>query len=321
MGNFGKFDFVENIQQQDHSIDNILDEIIEFNNEYGFIESYANSVKQKINKLALCDEFFDDDRLKKTEEILRFGTSLEKMWLEIYDYRWEEFYENNRPSAYWNKIWLNIFDWELFKEFISNQTPEVSEKFYTFLFQVILDNAHASDFYWKLKDGEEKNKMISDQLEYLEDLGNINSIYMNNLIEDYKKRSLYQSLLSKFIITNYTPELSISSLQNVQNFSVIEDAWNESFKALKTIMDSESYKNHHETHLRLLAKFLKDCIDNTYTLIFSDLIKAKEDYDSGNKENLYKNNGHKIFVQQFYKKLHSRKYLIEQILSEKKDEN
>ncbi len=321
MGNFGKLDFLECIENQEYSLKYILDEIIEFNKEYGFIESYANSVKQRINKLALCDEFFDDDRLKKTEEILRFGTSLEKMWLEIYDYRWEEFYENNRPSASGNKIGLNIFDWELFKEFISTQNPEISEKFYTFLFQVILDNSLKSDFYWELKNWEEKNKSISNQLEYLEDLWNITSPHLQYLIEDYKNRSLYQSLLSKFIFTNYTPELSITSLQNIKNFTVIENAWDESFKALKVIMDSESFESHHENHLRLLADFLNDCINSTYKLIFSDLIQAKEDYDSGNKQNLYKNNEHKIFVQEFYKKLNTRKYLIEQILWEKKDEN
>lgn len=321
MGNFGKIDFLESIENQEYSLDYMLDEITDFNNNYGFIEYDKKNTKQKVNTIISQDELFETDRCVKSEQILRFAKSLEKIGLKITDYRWEEFYQNNIVVASWNKIGIDISDKKLFKEFISTQSEETSEKLYTFLFQVILDSARLNDFYWESKARDVKNMQLVDQLEYLDELWNITSIHMNNLIQDYKNRSLYQSLLSKFIITNYTPQLMVVSLKNITDFSLLTNAWNESFKVLKLIMDSESYKSHHEQHLRLLANTLKNCLDDTYTLIFSDLIRAKEDYDSGNKENLYKNNGHKIFVQEFYKKLHSRKYLIEQILWEKKDEN
>lgn len=321
MGNFGKLNFLECLEKQEYTLDFILDKITEFNNDYGFIASYANSVRQKINSIALFDQWFDEERALKIEDILSYGDSLEKMWLEIYDYRWEEFYENNRPSASGNKIGLNIFDWELFKEFISTQTPEVSEKFYTFLFQVILDNALKSDFYWELKNWEEKNKSIYEQLEYLEDLWNITSPYLQYLIEDYKNQSLYQSLLSKFIFTNYTPELSITSLQNIQNFTVLENAWDESFKALKVIMGSESFESHHEQHLRLLAKFLKECLENTNKMIFNELMEAKKQFQEWKIKAVYNNDQHEKFITKFFNKAHARRYLIEQILAEKKDEN
>lgn len=321
MGNFGKIEFAENIQQQNHTLDTILDEIEAFNNEYGFIESFATSIRQRINALALCDEWFDEERLIKTEDILHFATSLEKMWLEIYDYRGEEFYENNKLSAFGNKIGLNICDTKLFKEFISTQSEETSERFYTFLFQVILDSLHKSDFYWELRDWEEKNKSISDQIEYLENLWNINSVYINFLIEDYKNTSLYQSLLSKFVITHYAPDLSVTSLNNIQNFSVLTEAWDESFKALRRILHSDSQENHHEQHLRLLADFLQEKLETTNKMIFNELMEAKEDFVKWKIKKMYRSQEHKNFVEKFFNLAHARRHLVDEILSQKKDEN
>lgn len=307
----------ENIQSLSLNFDSILQEIAEFNKSYGLIQKTSKSVKQSVNTLIDEHEYwdeFDEEREFRVERILHFADEIWEYGLKISIYKWEEFYESNTLKSEGYKIWLEISDENLFIEFIQTQSPEANKRIFTFFFNVIIDSLKMSDFYGKNHANEEKNKHISDVLDIVQKCGEIHSPQMNFLIEDYKNLSLYQSLLSKFSITHFSEYLYVTSVKKLDNFENIENAIIDWFGAIDTIWKTQSRKNHHLQHQRLLAEFMQDSLNHIYTIIFKEVIQDKEINSRNPQHHIFKNAAHMSFVNNFFREYVKRKKIISDIL-------
>ena len=307
--------FDEALRYQEHSLDSIIQEIAEFNKDYGFIETFSDSIHYRVNSVLnedMDDKSFDEEREFRVEKILEFNEILIDMWLEVYSYRWEEFYEDNKISAKWNKIWLFIADKDIFIDFVNKLPEELNNRLFTFLYTVSIDSLKKSDFYrWKKFD-EEKILEIIDMVWIMNTCDRVCSSEMRWLMEDYQNLSLYQSLLSKMTIIQMYNNVYIDSLKQLDEYEYLENLLIDWFWALDMIQQSQSVWMHHKKHEYLLAEVLRDCLNHLHNIAYEETIHDKKMHDKNPEYPIFQNIFHQWFIVNFFREYTKRKNILSQ---------
>lgn len=310
--------FDQELDWEEHSLDSMIQEIWDFNKYYGFIKTVSKSVSHRVNSILrdnMDKESFDQERDFRFERILRFNDLLIDMWLEVYDYRGEEFYEDNKISATWHKIWLLIVDEEIFLEFVNEITPDENNRLFTFLYEVIVDSLKKSDFYWWSKVNSQKIQQITEFLDIANKCEKIFSGKMNWLLEDYKNYSLYQSLLSKMTIVQLYNNAYIDSLKKFDNYEYLENVIIDWFWALDTIQKSKSTSQYHKKYEYLLAEVLHDILHHVYTVAYEEVVHDKKLHYKNPEHPVFQSVLHQSFIINFLREYQNRKKMLSQVLS------
>lgn len=317
MNNQSESTLLDIIYDENNDIWDIVEEIQNFNRDFGFIETFANSMTMKINEIILLsqwdEDYFNDEREYMWERILRLDDALMEMWLATYEYRGEEFYEKGRLSAFGCKVWIKISDNEVFKECIETQNEENKNILYEFMYSCILDSQNRENIKKSQDNQIEQNKDNLDIVWKLQEIWDISHSGLRELIEDYNNLCLQQSLLSKFYITKFRDFFRPKSIEFIEDFQQFETVWADWFWAFESLLKSTSQEWKHVKYILQLGTFLEESLNYTSELILQEVgqtIKRIPNPETSQETIKFKNLEHLHFIQKFYYLYDKRKYFL-----------
>lgn len=314
MKNYTENSLLEMIYDENLDIYSIVKEIQHFNKNFGFLKTLQESMSEAVNSIMSLEEYnkeiYSDERWYLAEKILKMDDALMEMWLATYEYRWEEFYEDWKINAFGCKIWIKISDIEIFKEFISTQTPQNQNILFDFLYLCILDSLNRKNFQhtWP-----EINENSLDIIWALADIENLSHTELKEFVTDYNDLSLFQSLLSKTYILKFYDIFYPQSISWIENFDELENVWADWLWAFAELLSSVSQDWKHWKYVLQLWVFLEEGLDYTYELIQTEVFNEKNriwNWVSTSGWGVFKNSDHQRFVTDFHNLYKERKYFL-----------
>ncbi len=314
MENYTENSLLDMIYDENQNLKSVLLEIKNFNENFSFIETFADNISMKINDIILLEEwdedYFNEEREYLAERILRLDDALMEMWLATYEYRGEEFYGNWEINAFGCKIWIKISDIEIFEEFISTQKSSNIDELYEFIYSCILDSQNRENFRNIQPESNENNL---DIIWNLQQMWEISHSGLRELVQNYHNWSLHQSLLSKFYITKFREFFQPKSIEFIGDFQELEKVRKEGLWAFESIMSSNSPDWNYKKSALELWTFLDMSLDYTYQLIIQELLQLTNRISNPktSKETIkFKNLEYLHFVQKFYHLYDKRKLFL-----------
>ena len=317
MNNYTESRLLDMIYNENKDIYSIVNEIQNFNKNFGFIKSLKESMSEAVNSIMSVDEYnkeiYSDERWYLAERILKLDDALMEMWLSTYKYRGEEFYRDWEINAFGCKIWIKISDSQLFKEFISTQKSSNIDTLYEFMYSCILDSQNRENIKKSQDNQIEQNKDNLDIIWNLQEIWNISHSGLAELVEDYNNLRLQQSLLSKFYITKFRDFFKPKSIEFIGDFQQFEKVWEDWFWAFESLLKSTSQDWKHVKYILQLGTFLADSLNHTSRLILQEVgqsIKRIPNLENSKETIKFKNLEYLHFIQKFYYLYDKRKYFL-----------